>query len=283
MTKNQMDNALVIAEYYGFREAKINQINKDHHEKSKKIKSKNDFSHPLLQGLEEYVSILSHAHEIENIQLPVLLYTKGEVKTTKKRRGSAKNIGLHIIGTEKSIAEAILIKVAFAILQEEGFKNIKLKINSLGDRNSQQTFNKELTAFFRSRLNDLNPEAKQALKFGGHTLISSKIKGISKVLDESPASIEFLSDESKKHFKEVIEYLDSQNIPFEIDKTVVGDPNYSTNTVFKIIDIKTEKILAAGTRYDDLAKKTINRKGQPGVSININLPKLKKVPMSKEP
>lgn len=280
----KIDNAFVVSKYYGFKGLDINEIEKTHHEKAKKVKKKENFKHDNLPHLEEYVSVLSHSHKEELRNPPALYYTKGEIKTSKRKKSPSKNIGLHIIGTPKSIAEAILIKTAFSILKEEGYKDIELEINSLGGRESQEKFNKALTNYFRTKLDDLNSQCKEILKFGGHTLLACNPKGLSEKIEDAPNSVEHLSENSRKHFKEVIEYLESQEIPFEINKTVVGDPHYSTHTVFTILDKKTGKILATGTRYNDLAKKTISpSKGHPAVSLNITLPKLKQCNMNKEP
>jgi histidyl-tRNA synthetase len=279
----KVDNALMVSMYYGFEFLDIKHIEKEHHDKAKKIKTKIDYKHTHLPHLEEYVSILTFAHNNETRNLPMMFYTKGEIKTSKTRKSSQKDIGLHIIGSNKSIAEAILIKTAFAILKEEGYKDLTLEINSLGGKDSSNSFNKSLTNYFRSKLSELNKESKELLKFGGHTLLASNPKGLEKVFDDMPSSVESLSEESRKHFKEVIEYLESQNIPFEINKTIVGDPHYSTDTVFTIINPKNNKILAIGTRYNDLSKKIIGRKGYPAISLNITLPNTKKIPKSKLP
>lgn len=283
-SNKKVDNAFVVSRYYGFEGLNIDQIEKTHHEKAKKMIKKENFKHENLPHLEEYVSVLSHSHKEEIKNPPALYYTKGEIKTSKRKKSPSKNIGLHIIGTPKSIAEAILIKTAFSILKEEGYKDIELEVNSLGGRESQEKFNKALTGYFRNKLDDLNSQCKEILKFGGHTLMACNPKGFSmEKFEDAPSSIEYLSEDSRKHFKEVIEYLESQEIPFEINKNVIGDPHYSTHTVFTILDKKTGKILATGTRYNDLAKKTITSKGHPAVSLNITLPKLKQVPSKKEP
>jgi histidyl-tRNA synthetase len=279
----KIDNSLIISKYYGFKTLDIKGIEKGHHEKAKKIKCKEDFKHDHLPYLEEYVSLLSYVHTEYTKPLPALFYTKGEIKTSRQKKTPSQNVGLHIIGTDKSIAEAILIKTAFAILQEEGYKNLVVGINSLGGKDSQGNFNKALTNYFKGKLDDLDANCKKLLKFGGHTLMACKPKKISQLLDETPSSIEFLAELERRHFKEVIEYLESQDIPFEIDKEVVGDPHYSSGTVFTISDKKTNKVLATGTRYDDLARRTVYRKGLPAVSLNITLPKLKKVTQRKEP
>lgn len=279
-----IDNALVVSSFYGFEYLNIEDVEHEHHSKGQKTKTKADFKHSHLPHLEEYVSVLSHVHKQDKKDMPFLYYTKGNIKTLHSNKKTKNiDIGLHVIGTLKSIAEAMLIKTAFAILKEEGYKDITLEINSLGSRDSQNQYNKALTAFFRSKLSELDKESKELLKFGGHTLLSEKPKGIMNLLNEIPASIDFLSEESRTHFKEVIEYLESQQIPFEINKTIAGDPHYSTHTVFTIIDTKTKKILATGTRYDDLSKKVISRSGYPAVSINITLSKLQKSTEAKKP
>ncbi len=280
---SKVDNAFVIARYYGFEYLDINHIEKEHHEKAKKLKQKEDFKHSHLPYLEEYVSILSHAHQMENKILPMLFYTKGEIKTQRKKRSVHKDIGLHIIGSNKSITEAILIKTAFAILKEEGYKDLVLEINSLGEKDSQNSFNRALTNYFRNKLSELNSECKELLKYGGHTLVSCAPRGLEKKLDDMPSAIDFLSEESRTHFKEVIEYLESQEIPFEINKNIVGDPHYSTDTIFSIKNGRNGKILATGTRYNNLAKKVISKKGFPAISLNITLSKTKKVNKNKLP
>lgn len=284
----QTENAFVISEYYGFEGLEIDPINRDLTEKVKRIKKDNDkIEHPHLPRIEECVSILEKCHgdENKNKTFPLLYYTKGEMKDGRRTpKYSGKTVGLHIIGTPKSIAEAILIKTACAILEEEGYKDLSVEINSLGNKESLALFSKELNAYMRSKVSELDVECKEVLKCGGHTLVSMNPKGLpEKILNESPSSIEFLSEGSRNHFKEVIEYMESQSIPYEINKNILGDPHYSTNTVFTILDKKTGKILATGTRYNELSKRTLSRKGHPGVSLNIRLPKLKKVSESKKP
>lgn len=284
----KVDNAFVISQYYGFEGLDLSQIEKDDHEKAQKIKNFKDFEHSHLPKIEEAVALLRHSNsdEQKKRQMPILFYSKGEIKnphTKKQKKRSGDSISLHIIGTPKSIAEAILIKTAYTILKEEGYKNLSVEINNVGDRDTLTQYNKHATNFFRGKLAELNTDCKELLKFGGHTLVTCNIKGVQHLLKEAPAPIEFLNEEHRNHFKEVIEYLESQSIPFEINKFILGDPHYSTHTVFTILDEKTGKILATGSRYNDISKKTVARKGIPAVSVSIKLPKFKQVPHTKQP
>lgn len=284
----KVDNAFVISQYYGFEGLNLSQIEKDDHEKAQKIKSFKDFEHSHLPKIEEAVALLRHSNsdEQKKRQMPILFYSKGEIKNPhvkKQKKRSGESVSLHIVGTPKSIAEAILIKTAYTILKEEGYKNLSVEVNNVGDRDTLTQYNKQATNFFRGKLAELNTDCKELLKFGGHTLVTCNIKGVQHLLKEAPAPIEFLNEEHRNHFKEVVEYLESQNIPFEINKFILGDPHYSTHTVFTIIDDKTGKILATGSRYNDISKRTVLRKGIPAVSVSIKLPKFKQVPHTKEP
>lgn len=284
----KVKNAFVISQYYGFKDLNIKEIDKEIYNKAKKIKDKDKLTYEQLPNTEDCISILSHCYsdKCKIKETPFLFYTEGKIKNPhdkNKKRTQGKDLGLHIIGTPKSIAEAILIKTAFSILKEEGFNNLSLEINSLGGKESLTEFNKALTTYLRSKAGEMDPECRELLKCGGHALVSCNPKNIDEILAGAPTSVEFLSENSRNHFKEVIEYLESQDIPYEINKNVLGNPHYSTHTVFSIIDKDSGKILATGTRYNDLSNRTVKRKGHPGVSIKINLPKLKEVPESKKP
>ncbi len=283
----KIDNAFVISQYYGFEGLDLHHVEKEDHDKAQKLKNYKNFEHAHLPKIEEAVALLRHSHsdEEKRRQMPILYYTKGEIKNPhiKSKKKIGESVSLHIIGTPKSIAEAILIKAAYTILKEEGFKNLSVEINHIGDKETLPTYNKQVTNYFRGKLADLNTDCKELLKFGGHTLVTCNLKGVQHLLKEVPTPIEFLNEEHRNHFKEVIEYLESQKIPFEINKFVLGDPHYSSHTVFTIIDEKTGKILATGSRYDDLSKRAIVRKGIPAVSVSIKIPKFKQVPHSKIP
>ncbi len=286
---NKVDNAFVISQYYGFEGLELTHIEKEVHEKAQKVKNYKDFEHSHLPKIEEAVAILKHSNsDLEKRkQIPLLYYSKGELKNTQdKKKGkkrSGESVSLHIIGTPKSIAEAVLIKTAYTILKEEGYKDLSVEVNNIGDKDTLATYHKQVTSFFRGKLPELDTDCKELLKFGGHTLVTCNIKGVKHLLKETPTPIEFLNEEHRNHFKEVLEYLQSQDIPFEINKFVLGDPHYSSHTIFTIIDEKTGKILATGSRYNDISKRTVLRKGIPAVSVSINIPKLKQVPHSKQP
>lgn len=281
-------SSYVVSQYYGFDAISLPQVSEEDKERARSLRKDSEFIHDVLPPVEEPLAILRtyKDHLLKEDAQPVIFYCEGQSRGTykkKKSKSGEKTVGLHIIGTPKSIAEAILIKTAICILEDEGYKDISIEINNVGGKDAMTQFFKELTSYYRKNLNDMNAQCRQLFKDGPHALVSCKNLIKSEILENAPSPLNFLSEDSRDHFKEVVEYLESQNISYEINKDVLGDPHYSTNTVFTILDKKTGKVLATGTRYDQLSRKIGTRTEIPGVSVSIKLPKSKKVSASELP
>ena len=213
---------------------------------------------------------------------PVLMYCESTGKSGKTVSGE-KNIQLQIIGTPKSIAEALLIKTTICILQEEGYKDIGIEINNVGGKESLPNFLRELTAYYKKHINEMDTDCRQLFKEGSHALVTCGTTLKNEIRLNSPSPLNYLNESNRSHFKEVIEYLDVEGIPYDVNKDILGNPNYSTNTVFTVLDKKTGKVLETGSRYNQLAKKAGHKNDLPGIGVTIKISKSKQVPSSRLP
>jgi len=240
---------------------------------------------------------------------PVMLYYSSTFyRHERPQRGrfrEFRQFGLEILGSPKSIADAIIIQTTLAILKEAGIKNPCVNINSLGDKESRNAYLKELSSYFRKHINKLTPEQRQKLKQNPLRLLDSKDLKLDELRAEAPDSISMLSPDSKKHFKEVLEYLESMGIEYKIDNTLVRGLDYYSKTVFEIthsdddvaeepkknVEDKekenkekdgadTEEIkatplsIAGGGRYDYLAKRLGSKKDVSGVGVGIGVDRI---------
>jgi len=279
----EVSNAFVISRYYGFDGGDLPEISKEDLDIAEKLKKSSKYEHADLPPVEYKISLLKQHKDkdFENAD-PVLLYCESSNKSGKTVSGD-KNIQLQIIGTPKSIAEALLIKTTICILQEEGFKDIGIEINNVGGKESLPNFIRELNNYYKKHLNEMDTECRQLFKDGPHALVTCGTTLKTEIKQNSPSPLNYLNENNRSHFKEVIEYLDVEGVPYDVNKDILGNPNYSTNTVFKIVDKKTGKILATGTRYNQLAKKIGQKKDLPGVGVTIKIAKPKLVPSSRVP
>jgi len=81
---------------------------------------------------------------------------------------------LNFVTQPEGIAEAILIQSARAILAEEGYANIKVEINSIGDKDSIARFYRDLVSYYRKHINDMNADCRQLFKRDPFELLSSR-------------------------------------------------------------------------------------------------------------
>jgi histidyl-tRNA synthetase len=86
----------------------------------------------------------------------------------------------------------------------------------------------------------------------------------------------FLSEASRNHFREVLEFLETLGIPYKINNALIGNRKYCSETIFEIVDLdydakksKGNRTLAVGVRYDGLSKKVGAKKDIPGVGLSL--------------
>lgn len=227
----------------------------------------------LTAGISTYID--SHLHGGTR---PVLFSTL----ETLPRSGEVA-VGLHIIGMEKSIAEALLIHATRGMLTDFGYDSHTVRINSLGDRESQNRYTRELTNFMRKRIEELPPTARELLKQHAFYALNHLIEKDHEMSYRAPSPLEYLSDQSRKHFRELVEYLDVSNAFYEIDTRLLGNHQCYSDALFSIIpkhdadEVHIESpITVRGGRYDEFVKR-LTKVNIPATGAVITL-NTKKVP-----
>jgi histidyl-tRNA synthetase len=193
------------------------------------------------------------------IKAPVLLYSLEQLPKTDSTA-----ISFSIFNVQKSIAEAILIQAGRSLMQEVGQEDHVVRINSLGDTESSQRYSKELTNFLKKRLDVMPPTARELMKEHPLLALMNLIEKEHELAYRSPNPLEFLSDQSRKHFREIVEYLDMTEAPYEIDPKMIGHHEYYSDAMFSIetpTPAEEGPIMSVkGGRFDEfLYRKTRNR------------------------
>lgn len=229
----------------------------------------------LAPALDERVALFRHYGE-KNPQedLQPIMYC-GEFATgLSKRRSGERRLFLEIMGSSKSIAEATLIQTVLAMLREEGQKEPCLSLNSVGDRESFNRFARELGGYYRKHVASLPQSCRTLFKKNPLDLLECTHEKCRELSEEAPKSIGFLGDESRCHFKEVLEFLEELEIPYRIDHRLLGNRAFTAETLFEITgaDEKGEmRPLASGARYNALWKRLGLKRETPSVGANLLL------------
>ena len=275
-----LKRAVDVALYYGFTSSKrvakevkrVSGVSFPHAIKRPSLPKSayNQHVGELHSALQTYLE-----NNFQTLPQPVLFYHSNiEQRSKKTTANDSLLLGLQVIGTSKSIAEAILIKAATDILKEVGVKNTTVYINTIGDKDSIAKYSRELSAYFKKNLNDMPERARSIFKKDTLSCLSYLYGKKDALYDQAPRSVEFLSETSRKHLREVLEHMETVNIPYEMDNGIVGQGNCHTQTVFEIRntsdtdDEHDTSVYAYGCRYDELAKKLF-RLNIPAVGVII--------------
>jgi len=221
-------------------------------------------------------------HGMKSRPQPVMLYYSGPIfRHDKPQRGRYRQhhqFGMEVLGTEKPIADAIIIQATMKILQEAGAKDLVVEINSIGDKESRKDYERALKAYYRKHMNSLPDIDRQRVKDNVLRVLDSKDPKTIEINEEAPDSISFLTNPAKKHFKAVLEYLNELEIPYRINKSLVRGLDYYTDTVFEVVEeIEDDKgnkrslSICGGGRYNYLSKTLGHRREVPGVGVGIGM------------
>lgn len=241
----EINEAGKVAKFFGFQPIIPPKIEKQNFEY---VKGFDQSSHPT-----EKAALLRIYFEEKMMALPQpnMFYCERPFPGSKDRKKAGRlEASLVSLGSSKSVCECLIIQTCIEILSAVGYRNLEVQVNSIGDKDSGNEFQRKLNNF-------------------------NKKRGCDNLQMECPRPIDFLSETSRLHFKEVLEFLEIINIPYQINHNLIGDLDIGSETIFSIINADTNEELAFGFRFNRLAKKIGCKKDLPCVVLNISA-KLKK-------
>lgn len=261
----EFEKPLVTASYFGFMPIAAPKVLPEDLEA---VSHCTDMAH--FDAVEKVALIRTYLKEnMASLPHPLALIYK---IPAKRRRGS---YALHYIGTTTGLAEAALIRAALSILSEEGHKSLRVELNSVGDKDSFASYERELINFIRKFGGELSEELKAELKSDAFNLFRNHHESMVELRQNAPTSLSFLSTPSRNLFKEVLEYIEALSIEFGLAPELIGEKNHSSHVIYGIraSGIEAEnhgsEYLAMGYRYSRLCRRMGLRKEIPMASVTL--------------
>ena len=185
--------------------------------------------------------------------------------------------GVEAFGSYDPMMDAEIISIAVNLFKILGLKGVKVNINTLGDKESRESYREALLAYFKPYLNDLCDDCRNRYEKNPLRILDCKVDSGNDIMKSAPKMTDYLNDESKKHFEEVKKYLDAMDIDYVVNPNIVRGLDYYTHTVFEVeADIEgfgSQNVLAGGGRYDNLIE-NIGGPSTAGVGFAIGLERL---------
>ncbi|MCE5293658.1 MAG: histidine--tRNA ligase [Chlamydiales bacterium] len=164
--------------------------------------------------------------------------------------------GVEVIGAAQPELDAELIEMLYTLYEKLGLKNLKVLVNSLGDKTARQLFRDNLQSYLKPHLANMSDESKHRFEVNPLRILDSKDERDIEIVKGAPSILDFLTPESNAHFARVQSILSHLKIPYEINSKLVRGLDYYNNTVFEITSshLGAQNSLAGGGRYDGLMK-----------------------------
>lgn len=185
--------------------------------------------------------------------------------------------GFESFGSVNPMSDAEIISIAYAILKSLGLKGVKVNINSLGDTISRLKYKEALKSYFKPHLDKLCEDCKNRFENNPLRIIDCKVDSDLDVIKNAPLMIDYLNEESKEYFNEVKKYLDTLEIPYEVNPKIVRGLDYYSHTVFEITaeikDFGSQNVLCGGGRYNNLVS-SLGGPDYPAVGFGMGIERL---------
>lgn len=255
-TADFFGNAIRIAEYYGFvpLEDALRQVRRPQIENTKKNENEIAFARKEERPLSQVARrVASLAHLPGAPAKMVWRITSGAAGIP------AQSLELHIAGTSSAIAEAILIVVANAIAEESGLAQRVLSINNIGSHESSNRFVRDVGVYLRKHIDSISPTLRPRAATDPLGALVQLIERGHPGISRAPQAMEYLTEDERRRFWELLEYLEHSGIPYELSPHILGSRDCWAHSLFEISVVDPESAaripVAFGGRYDPLASR----------------------------
>jgi histidyl-tRNA synthetase len=163
-------------------------------------------------------------------------------------------VGVEAMGFAGPDIDAEQIAMCARLWDDLGLDGIRLEINSLGQSEERARHRADLLAYLAQHHDQLDAEAQRRLHSNPLRILDTKNPTMQALVDAAPKLIDYLGEESLKHFEGVQQLLKDAAIPYRINPRLVRGLDYYNLTVFEWVSdqLGAQGTVCAGGRYDGL-------------------------------
>lgn len=192
---------------------------------------------------------------------PVKLFYAGPMfryeRPQKGRYRQLHQVGVEVLGATAPQTDVEVLCLAWDFLSALGLQPfIRLELNTLGDAESRAAYREALVAYFEQYKDQLSEDSRVRLEKNPLRILDSKDEGDKKIVENAPAMIDYLNEESRAFFENVKAGLTEMGIPFVVNPRLVRGLDYYRHTVFEFItdSLGAQGTVLGGGRYDGLVE-----------------------------
>lgn len=197
-------------------------------------------------------------HNLDKGALPVKLYYSGSYyryeRPQKGRYRHFSQVGAEVLGSEDPLVDVEIITLAAEAFQNLGLRQVRLLLNTLGDKECRPVYRAALQQFLRGL--ELDEVTRARIEINPLRVLDDKRPEVREQLADAPVIADYLCDACKKYHEEVRTLLSIGGIAFEDDPKLVRGLDYYTRTTFEFLHdgLGAQSAIGGGGRYDGLSE-----------------------------
>jgi len=195
----------------------------------------------------------------------------------KGRYRQFQQFGAEAFGSTSPQLDAEIISYAVSILKALKITEVTVHLNSIGDDESKVHYRQALVDYLKPSITSLCKDCQKRYVTNPLRILDCKIDKDTDVIQQAPKPLDYLTNEAKAHFEDLLQYLDAMNIEYKIDHNLVRGLDYYTNTVFEVkahLDtLGAQNTICGGGRYNHLVS-SLGGPEVPGVGFAFGLERL---------
>ncbi len=197
-------------------------------------------------------------HNLDKGALPVKLYYSGSYyryeRPQKGRYRHFSQVGAEVLGAEDPLVDVEIITLAADAFRDLGLSQVRLLLNTLGDKECRPVYRAALQQFLRGL--DLDEETRARIDINPLRVLDDKRPEVRAQLAGAPVIPDYLCDACKAYHEEVQALLTIGGVAFEDDAKLVRGLDYYTRTTFEFIHdgLGAQSAIGGGGRYDGLSE-----------------------------
>ncbi len=189
------------------------------------------------------------------------LWTAGPMfryeKPQKGRYRQFHQFDVEALGYAGPDVDAELIVMSARLWQRLGIDRIRLEINSLGEADARTRYREALVDYLHGVKNQLDDDSIRRLDKNPLRILDSKNPEMQAVVEGAPVMLDYLDDESARHFDGLRNLLDASRVGYTVNPRLVRGLDYYSRTVFEWVTdaLGAQGAVCSGGRYDGLVEK----------------------------
>jgi len=184
-------------------------------------------------------------------------------------------MGVEAFGMHGPDIDLEILLMTAGLWRQLGIDGAELQLNTLGTPQERATYRQHLVDYLSLHRESLDEDSKRRLASNPLRILDSKNPEVQQVVKGAPLLMEYLGEESRRHFELICEGLQEAGIDYTVNPRLVRGLDYYVLTVFEWVSdrLGAQGTICAGGRYDGLVEQ-LGGKPTPAIGFGMGLERI---------